>query len=120
MPKKPNRVVNISVLPGEPTDGSGRVCIHLFIKDDKGSFTEPHALYPVFKDGVQVKQELTAGPMCGRLACDPKRTPVVSLKGKSSNLISVLSRTDDPRAVTCPKCIASEIYRVMMEKFATV
>ena len=105
------RIVEVKVLPGEPLDGSGRECIHLFVQDERGPFVEPHALHPVIKDGVPVKQQVDARPTRGRLACDPKRSaaPVTS-----NGVTTVTARTDDLRAVTCPKCIASDRYRVAM------
>lgn len=97
----------VKVLPGEPTDGTGRVCIHLFVQDNSGPFVEPHALHPVIEDGAQAKQKLEAKATRGRLACDCKRlvAPV-----KWNGIITVTPRTDDPRAVTCPKCIMSADY----------
>lgn len=104
-------VVNMPVLPGEPTDGSGRVCIHLFVPDERGPFVEPHALHPVVQDGEEVKQQLEARPTRGRLACDPKRRVAPVKKG---NVVTVTPRTDDPRAVSCPKCKASDDYKRMV------
>lgn len=107
------RVVNINVLPGEPTDGSGRVCIHLFVQDERGPFTEPHVLHPARGDGGEpVKNKLEARPTRGRLACDPKRT--VAPRSRSG-VTTVTPRTDDPRAVTCEKCIASSYYEKAVE-----
>ena len=104
----------MSVLPGQPTDGSGKVCIHLFVQDTKGLFTEPSAVKPVYdSNGVQIKQKVVCLPTLGRLACNAKKIPAPVVK---NNIIHVTSRTDDPRAVTCPKCIASEDYKVMMHK----
>jgi hypothetical protein len=111
-----SRIVSISVLPGEPTDGSGRVCIHLFVPRADGPFVEPHALHPVFQDGVQVKQQVVALPTRGRLACDPRRQVApVTRRG----VTAVTARTDDPRAVTCPRCLASVLYREAMERLET-
>lgn len=114
MPNKVKRVVNINVLPGEKLDGSGRVCIHLFVRDEQGSFVEPHVLHHATDEhGEIIKGQLVAKPTRGRLACDAQRKP----KPTKSNTITVLPRSDDPRAVTCPKCIASNYYREMMSKF---
>lgn len=105
------RTVIVKVLPGQPTDGSGKVCVHLFVRDPYGSFVEPHVLHPVIRDGQVVKQELEAKPTRGRLACDRKRqaAPVAGIGG-----MTITMRTDDPRAVTCPKCLASESYQELM------
>jgi hypothetical protein len=109
------RKVNMRVLPGEPTDGTGRVCVHLFMPDAAGPFVEPHALHPMRdKDGNVVKQKVEAKPTRGRLACDPKRQVAPVTRG---NVTTVTSRTDDPRAATCPKCLASKDYVRMMEPY---
>ena len=101
------RVVGMNVLPGEPLDGSGRVCIHLFVHDECGPFVEPHALHPVFKDGEVVKQQLVAKPTRGRLACNQKRTVAPVTR---DGVTTITPRTDDPRAVTCLRCCSSAEY----------
>lgn len=102
------RVIHMKVLPGEPTDGSGKVCIHLFVPDPKGTFVESCVLYPKLDDsGNRIGNQLVNKPTRGRLACDPKRSAVsVTVK----NVTTVTPRTDDHRAVTCPRCIASRFY----------
>jgi hypothetical protein len=102
----------MSVLPGEPLDGSGRVCIHLFVQDPNGPFIEPHVLHPVVKNGEIVKQQLEAKPTRGRLACDAKRGVAPKVR---NGITTITSRTDDPRAVTCPKCKESAQYVKAME-----
>ena len=107
--KKPKRIINISVLPGEPLDGRGRVCIHLFVCDPKGSFVEPSVMYPVLDENGKVKNgECECRPTHGRLACNPRRNPTPTTRG---NVITVTPRSIDTRAVTCPKCIATEDYK---------
>lgn len=106
----------MNVVRGEPLDGSGRVCIHLFIQDLRGPFIEPHVLHPVIRDGEIVKQELEARPTRGRLACDPKRTVAPVTRG---GITTITPRTDDPRAVTCPRCIASVEYAEAMQTLGT-
>lgn len=104
---KPKRVLNVKVLPGEPTDGTGKVCIHLFIKDEKGPFIEPHVLH-IDKESKKIVARATRG----RLACDPTRTAApVTMRG----VTTLTLRTDDPRAATCPKCSASKEYKEMMD-----
>lgn len=111
------RIINMSVLPGEPTDGSGRVCIHLFVQDQRGAFVEPSVLHPVVKDGQVVKQQLEMRPTRGRLACNPRRlvAPVTR-----NGVTTITPRTDDPRAVTCPKCIASAEYMAAMKLLVAI
>lgn len=114
-----NRTINMSVLPGEPLDGSGRVCIHLFVQDERGPFVEPHVLH---MEETEIgddhrKKQLVAKATRGRLACDPKRT--VALVKRQGD-ITVTMRTDDPRAVTCPKCKASGDYTRIMDLLSGV
>lgn len=101
------RIVNMSVLKGEPLDGSGRVCIHLFVRDAAGSFVEPHVLHRGERKG-----ELVANPTRGRLACNPRRGVSPTTK---SGVTTVTPRTEDPRAVTCVKCTASPEYAGAMK-----
>lgn len=109
------RIVGIKVLKGEPLDGTGRVCIHLFVQDERGPIIEPHALHSVFENGVQVKQKVAARPTRGQLACDPKRLVAPVTRG---GVTTVTARTDDPQAVSCLSCKASEVYKVMMSRIA--
>lgn len=100
----------MSVLLGEKTDGSGTMCIHLFVRDERGPITEPAALHPVIgEDGQQVPQKVAAKPTRGRLACDPKRMVAPVTK---NNVTYVTLRTDAFDAVTCPKCKRSPEYLV--------
>lgn len=114
---KTKRIVSVKVLPGEPLDGSGRVCIHLFVQEESGAFVTPCAVHPVIVDGAQVKQQVTCGPARGRLACDSSHDPTPSTR---NGVTTVTLRTDDPQAVTCLKCIASESYREMVKKHERV
>lgn len=106
------RVVSSKVLPGEPVDGTGRVCIHLFVPDARGPFVEPHALHPVVRNGEVAKQELEARPTRGRLACDPRRGVALVVRG---GVTYVTHRTDDARAVTCAKCRGTADYMRAMD-----
>lgn len=105
------RIVAVKTNPGEPLDGTGRVCIHLFVPDPRGPFVEPHALHPVIEDGEVVKGKVNAKPTRGRLACNPRRSAVPVTR---NGVTSVTHRTDDPRAVTCDGCIASADYITAM------
>lgn len=113
---KKRRVVNVRVLPGQPTDGSGQVCIHFVLQDERGPFTEPHVLHPVYDEqGNLVKQQLQAKPTRCRLACDSKRK-VAPIEDRKSHVTTITPRTDDPRAVTCPKCKATSYYTEAMQR----
>ncbi len=113
---KPKRIVSVSVLPGEPTDGSGKVCIHLFVQDKTGPFVEPHVLHPTVRDGEEVTGLLEARPTRGKLACDRTRRVAAQVRG---GVTTITMRTDDPRAVTCLKCTATAEYAAAMEKLKT-
>lgn len=99
------RRVVLQTLAGQPTDGSGRTSIHLFVRDANGPLMDTHVLHPVHDaDGNIIPQRLEAKPTRGRLACNTH-------KGKDI----VLIHTDDPRAVTCTRCQASSDYRKTLD-----
>lgn len=111
MPKPKKQIISMRVLPGEPLDGTGRVCIHLFVPDSSGPFQENHVIQLCKLALARGERKAVSGPMTGRLACDRKRLVAPVTK---SGVTTVTSRTDDPRAATCPKCIASKDYERMM------
>lgn len=109
---KPKRVVSVSVLPGEPLDGSGKVCIHLFVPDESGPFVEPHVLRPEIDERGNMTGRIVAKPTRGMLACNRKLlVKPVTVRG----VTKITHRTDDPRAVTCPACKLTQPYLKMME-----
>lgn len=112
MPRKPPdaRRISVKVLPGQPTDGSGQVCIHLFVIDPKGPFSEPHVLHPA-PPGMKGKK-MIAKRTRGRLACDA--TKQVRPRTLRNGVTEITMRTDDPRAVTCLGCKASKDYEERM------
>lgn len=101
----------MTVLPGQPLDGSGRVCIHLFVPDKNGPFVEPHALHQTTDEEGKPTRELVAKKTRGRLACNSKKSVAPVTK---NGITTVTHRSDDPRAVTCPKCMESEYYIKIM------
>lgn len=111
MRDRKKRAVLVRVNPSEPTDGTGRVCIHLFVRDEAGPIVEPHVLHQRMVDGQPVKGKLDALPTRGRLACDHARTVAPVTRG---GVTVVTPRTDDPRAVSCPSCKRSDDYKVLM------
>lgn len=104
------RKLHMEVLPGEPLDGTGRVCIHLFVQDPRGPFVEPHVLHET-EPG-----KLTARPTRGRIACSAKIKGVAAVV--RGGVTYVTHRTDDPRAVTCPKCLASREAQELLARIA--
>ncbi len=108
------RKLNVRVLPGQPTDGSGKVCVHLFVPDERGLFTEPSVTYLADTDEGK---RLSVRPMCGRIACDRKKTVTQkTVKG----VTDIIFRTGDPRGVTCSRCTNSTEYVEMMEQLNKV
>lgn len=107
------RKICVRVNPGQPKDGTGQVCIHLVVQDEDGSFIEPHFLHSAHEEDEEtVIKKLIAKPTRCRLACNPDRQAApVTRNGETT----VTPRSDDPRAVTCPKCMASVDYAEMME-----
>lgn len=106
------RILDISVLPGQPLDGTGKLCIHLFVPDSRGPFTEPCVMQLDKVKQMRGEVALFNGPKQGRLACDPKRLVAPVTK---NNITKITLRTGDPRAATCPKCIASPDYKAMIK-----
>jgi hypothetical protein len=95
------RVV-LTVLPGEPTDGTGRVRIHHFVRDGAGPVRLPARVEPT-----------PAGPLrlgggVGKIACRPALADVDRVAGGVARPVLF---SDDPRAVTCPECRATEDYQ---------
>lgn len=108
--------ISLSVLPGEPTDGSGKICVHLLVEDKKGLIAES-MLHPVYgEDGQPIGQQLQLKPVKCRLACDPKRLVVPVVK---NGITHITMRTDSPEAVTCPKCKQSNEYLTAMKPTQT-
>lgn len=103
------RILNKKVLPGQPLDGTGKICIHLLVPDENGPFVQKHMLYleeGKDENGQRTRQLINKPTRC-RLACDPKR----NAKPQTKNSITTITmHTDDTRAVTCPKCLASGDY----------
>ncbi len=112
--KKRRRIVDLKVLPGEPLNGAGRVCIHLFVPDGTGPITERHVtqLRDIPQEDGSSAIRLTVAPSKGHLACDRKRSVApVERRG----VVTVTMRTIEPYAVTCPACRASVEYERLMK-----
>lgn len=105
------RIVAVKVLPGQPTDGSGRNCIHLIVQDERGVIVEPHVLHQKMDEsGNPVKGQLDARPTRMRLACSKMRNVVPVTRG---GVTAVTQRTDQWQAVTCLKCIETLEYAAL-------
>ena len=98
--------INIKVLP----DGSGRVRIHWFERRPQGPIRTALAAFPLEQVGL-----VQLGGAVGRIACMPNRKDVQpDWKG---NEVTPLCHTDDPRAATCPECMATPEFRAAMAPF---
>lgn len=117
MAKHPKRRINLSVLPGDMEAikrGAGRNCIHLFVEDDRGPYSEPHVLYPLLDaQGEPVKGQYEARATRGRIACDRRKIALPRQRAGTS-VVDVTLRTNEARAVTCPKCQATPEYAEKM------
>lgn len=89
-----NKIIGLKVLPGEPTNGSGKICIHLFV------VTKENGGKGIFR------------AVSGHLACSPKKSSEVT---ERKGVTNVTMHTDDPRAATCPACIKSSDYTRIMK-----
>lgn len=91
-------------------DGSGRVCIHWFARDKAGPIAEPNRepAVPAWAKGT-----------AGRIACQPKRTSLLPESDQNGNGIACM-HTDDPRAATCPECLATAEYKTIMAELALI
>jgi hypothetical protein len=108
------RVIESKVLPGQPLTGLGIVCCHFFMPDANGVIIEPNGLSPALDEqGEPIRGKIQAGPMRGRLACNPRRRVAPIIR---NGVTTVTRRSDDPRAVTCLKCKATKEYQEAMER----
>jgi hypothetical protein len=88
-------------------DGTGRVCIHFFVHDDRGPAVTPAAEVRTAVGTVQI------GGSTGYIACQPQRADVTPRM--VGNTIQPLPHSNDGRAVTCPECMATEAYKEWMK-----
>jgi hypothetical protein len=94
------RVVEMRVLPG------GKVRIHWFERALDGPATTPSGMTTGAEGRLQV------GPVRGRIACMPTQANVApQTKG---GVIRLVCHSDEPRAVTCPECMATENFKTAL------
>lgn len=90
-------------------DGSGRVCIHWFVRDKNGKIADQS------KDGIVPEW---AKGSAGRIACQPHRSNLLPDQNGSNPVMFM--HTDDPRAATCPECLATTDYKTIMAELALI
>ena len=92
-------------------DGTGRVCIHWLIRDPEGPIqTENRTV--IAQNGPQIMKGAR-----WRMACNPTLS---NLDSRDGGRLIPWSHTDDPRAATCPKCLATAAYQAAMAELATL
>lgn len=102
-----NQVV-IKLLP----DGSGRVRIHWFCRDDKGPIRTAEAVTMSALGPVRL------GGATGRIACQPQRKSVAP---EVNGLVTTpCVHSDDARAVTCPECMKTPEYAAAMKAYSEI
>jgi hypothetical protein len=93
-------------------DGTGRVCIHWFIRDPQGPIETPGRIHPT-----------SVGPMSfggarGRIACHPEQNTVSPQTNGIETRLCM--HTDDARAATCLECCATPEYIAKMEELKEI
>lgn len=98
--------VNLKLLPGEPTDGSGRVCIHYFHECADGLIS--------FKGHAQLRRALKLSEeVRGTIACRPQQN---SVQPQTRNgVVYICAYSSELEAVTCPECLASPLAKTQGE-----
>ena len=88
-------------------DGSGRLCIHYFVRADNGAIQtaiDPGNKIPWLRGGTK-----------GYIACNPQQNAVLKQDGMET---FVCLRTDDIRAATCPACLETKEAVEMLGHYA--
>lgn len=88
----------------------GRVRIHWFVFQEGG---------PAKTSKGKLKSsggEIEVVGKSGYVACDPKRTTLNP--SRHGEVIKTFHHTDDPRAATCPECLATAEYKAAMAKMS--
>jgi hypothetical protein len=91
-------------------DDSGRVRIHWFERTPDGPITTTEASVPAARGSVKVEG------ITGRIACMP-RVDTIGPKQDARQTIHLVPHSDDPRAVTCPECLATPSCKKMLEEY---
>jgi hypothetical protein len=112
-----SRVVEVRALP------DGRYRVHYFVFDPEGPCEVPNGMVKT-KQGASVRVggsiPTPEGDIVtrGYIACEPERKSV--LPDGRRGTIRLCIKSDDPRAVTCDLCMATEQYRAAMAELATL
>ena len=93
-------------------DGSGRACVHWFRVDPKGPITTPSKTVPTMMGPMKF------GGVQGYIACNPAQNTVTPQQ--VGNDIYQCCRSEEPRAVTCPDCMATPEFKAAMEEIESM
>lgn len=94
------------------SDGSGRVCIHWLYEHPEGPLeTTDNSIMTATGPKVLKGRKW-------RMACNPNLKAISSVQDGAR--IIPWTHTDDPRAATCPKCLATEEYKQRMKELEEV
>lgn len=100
--------VDMKLLPGE----TEKIRIHYFVRDPNGPGKSSKG------DGRLGAYAESLGGMRGYLACQPKSDKVGTTVIQGVPYMK--HHTDDPRAATCPECLASNEYAAMMKRLGEI
>ncbi len=102
------RAVTVRVLKDPATGAFRKVRIHYFHRTPDGHITTP---------GKKV-HGVRLGGAKGYIACN-KAIASVAAQTKGG-VINLVVHSDDPRAVTCPECLASDDHKKRMAEYSDI
>jgi hypothetical protein len=108
-----SRVVVVRVLPKDE-NGIQRCRQCFLVKSPTGAITSPTGRLAKPKNGEKHYPFLVPGYQA-YIACQPKRANVNPMNRNSETHVTL--RTDDPRVVTCPECMATQEWKDAMAQF---
>ena len=107
-----SQVVVIRMLkPDEHGVSRARQCY--FVRDAQGPVKYKECELQADKKGKKIPFRMPG--TAGYVACQPKRASLDPMRRDGEQHVCI--RTDDPRVVTCPDCIATSEYKEAMKQF---
>lgn len=92
-------------------DGTLRVRIHFFVRDQSGGVNFPGGV--ILRSVGGVPMPLRYHGSRGYFACAPDEGAAHPVK---DGRICVREHTGDPRAVTCPECVATDVFKAKLRE----
>lgn len=99
-------ILNVKLL----NDGSWRVLIHWLIEDEAGPISTNS------KTVVTPRGAMKLGGVKGRIACNPLQNTVNPQHHGQE--VMMCMHSNDVRASTCPKCLATDEAKELLAKYA--